>query len=132
MNDESTNPVATDQAAPQESAGNDNPEAETTDQAKYAHIVYALHAVGFFIGLTFFAAVILNYVKKDDITDPVVASHFRWQIRTFWFALLWTVIGTILSMVLIGFIVLGINALWMLYRLIKGWMRLSDKKAMYT
>ena len=102
------------------------------EQAKFAHIVYLLQAIGFFVGITFIAGVVLNYIKKGDISDLMVASHFRWQIRTFWFSLLWAVIGTVLSIVVVGLVVLLINAVWVLYRLIKGWLRLNEQKPMYT
>jgi uncharacterized membrane protein len=59
-------------------------------------------------------------------------SHFRWQIRTFWFALLWGIIGAITTVILIGWAVLFANTVWVIYRLAKGWLRLNENKAMYT
>ncbi len=52
-------------------------------------LVYGLQAASFFFGITAIAAVIINYVKKDDVLNTWLASHFRWQIRTFWFGLFW-------------------------------------------
>ena len=59
-------------------------------------VVYALHAIGFFSGITWIVAVIVNYVKLDDARGTWLESHFRWQIRTFWWGLLWGVIGSVL------------------------------------
>ena len=58
-----------------------------------ATVVYALQAAGFFIGLTWIVAIVLNYIKKEDVAGTWLESHFRWQIRTFWFGLLWGVLG---------------------------------------
>ena len=95
-------------------------------------IIYALQAVSFLLGITFIAAVIINYVKKGDVAGTWLESHFRWQIRTFWFALLWSIIGLIGAIFLIGYFLLFANAIWVIYRIVKGWLRLSDGKEMYT
>jgi uncharacterized membrane protein len=94
-------------------------------------LVYILQAVGFFVGLTWIAGVIVNYVKRDEATGTWLESHVRWQIRSFWFGLLWSVVGALLSVVVIGFAVLAANYLWMIYRVVKGWMDFSSGKAMY-
>ena len=91
-------------------------------------VVYALQALGFFNGLTWIVAIIINYVKKDEVAGTWLESHFRWQIRTFWFGLLWGVIGGVLSLILIGFIVLAADAIWIIYRIVKGWLNLVDGK----
>ena len=114
--------------APDTSEQKDNVNA----QENLAHIVYLLQAIGFFVGITYIAGVILNHIKNRDITDDVVKSHFRWQIRTFWFSLLWSVIGIVLSLVLIGYILLLVNFVWVLYRVIRGWLRLRDSQPMYA
>jgi uncharacterized membrane protein len=61
----------------------------------------------------------------------IAESHFRWQIRTFWFSLLWGILGAILAYVLVGFGILFINYIWVIYRIVKGWLRLNDDKPMY-
>lgn len=96
-----------------------------------AQLVYILQAVGFFVGLTWIAGVIVNYVRRDAAAGTWVDSHFRWQIRTFWFGLLWSVVGALLSVVVIGFAVLAANYIWMIYRVVKGWINYSAGKAMY-
>ena len=93
--------------------------------------VYALQAAGFILGgITWIVAVVINYVKREEVAGTWLESHFRWQIRTFWFGLLWGVIGGILALVLVGFIILFADAVWIIYRIVKGWLNLSDGKPM--
>jgi uncharacterized membrane protein len=87
--------------------------------------------VGFFIGITWIVGVVLDYVKKDDAKGTWLESHFRWQIRTFWFGLLWGVLGAILLLVLVGYFVLLADAIWIIYRIVKGWLNLSENKPLY-
>jgi uncharacterized membrane protein len=94
-----------------------------------ATVVYALQAAGFFVGITWLVAVIVDYVKKDDAAGTWLESHYRWQIRTFWWGLLWGVIGGVLSLIVIGFLVLAADAIWIIYRIVKGWLRLSERRA---
>ena len=94
-------------------------------------VVYALQAVSFFIGITFIAGVIVNYIKKPEVEGTWLESHFHWQIRTFWFSVLWSIIGFVLVFVLIGYLVLAADALWVIYRIVRGWINLSEGKAMY-
>jgi uncharacterized membrane protein len=115
-----------------------------------AHIVYALHAfaivaglvgtatiVGSFIGsVPSIVAVILNYVKRSEARGTWMESHYRWQIRTFWFALLWFLIGWLLIFTVVG-VVIGVPVLialtiWLVYRIARGWLRLNDHRPMYA
>jgi len=93
-----------------------------------ATVVYALQAFGFFVGITWIVAVIIDYVKKEDAAGTWLASHYSWQIRTFWWGLLWGVIGGILVFVVVGFLVLAADAIWIIYRIVKGWLRLSENR----
>lgn len=93
-----------------------------------ATVVYALQAAGFFVGITWIVAVVINYVKKEETKGTWLESHFSWQIRTFWWGLLWAVIGTLLVFVLIGFAVLLADAVWIIYRIVKGWLNLNENK----
>ena len=95
-------------------------------------IIYALYAVSLVFGVTCLVAIIINYVKRDDVAGTWLESHFRWQIRTFWFSLLWGVIGAALSLVVVGFAILFADLLWYIYRIVKGWIRLNDGKPMYA
>ena len=97
-----------------------------------AQLVYILQAIGFFIGITWIAAVVVNYVKQDEVRGSWLESHFRWQMRTFWFGLLWGVIGALTSFILIGFAILAANFVWLIYRVVKGWLDLSGNKPMYA
>lgn len=115
---------------------NPNPNPQTNhspDQAKTLTIViYALQAASFIVGLTFLVAVIINYIKRDDVRGTWLESHFRWQIRTFWFCLLWGLVGAFLSAVVIGVFILLANAIWVIYRIAKGWINVADNKPMYA
>jgi len=112
------------------------PEAATAgrDLAKdinLTHIIYALMAAGFVTGgIGSLAALIVNYVKYDDIKGTWLESHFRWQIRTFWWSLLWGVLCVILMFIVIGFFLIWIDIIWIIYRIAKGWVRLNDAKPM--
>ncbi|MCU7848558.1 MAG: hypothetical protein KZQ89_11245 [Candidatus Thiodiazotropha sp. (ex Lucinoma kastoroae)] len=70
--------------------------------------------------------------KKDDVENIWLESHFRWQIRTFWYSLLWMAVGFLTTLIVVGYIVLFVNAIWLIYRIVKGWLRLADEKEMYT
>jgi uncharacterized membrane protein len=95
-------------------------------------VVYALYAAAFFCGITCIVAIIINYVKKDDVAGTWLESHFRWQIRTFWFGLLWGFLGAITWIIVIGWVILAANGVWLIYRIVKGWLNLNDNKPMYA
>ena len=106
--------------------------AKETAAKKVTAIVYLLQALGLVFAITLIAGVILNYIKQDDIRGTFAESHVRWQIRTFWFALLWWVVGVITSVIFIGFLILFANTIWFIYRIVKGGLYLSDRKPMYV
>jgi uncharacterized membrane protein len=132
------------------------PTAQSVDPSliTYTNIIYGLHALAVIVGvvtsaaivLSFVAsipsiiAVIMNYVKRSEVRGTFLDSHFRWQIRTFWFALLWAVvIGAIslpLTLILVGFATWVIGALllgvWIIYRVARGWFALRDRQPMYV
>jgi len=115
-----------------------------------ANVVYALHTLAIVVGVVGAAtivgsfvgsvpsiiAVILNYVKRGDARGTWVDSHYRWQIRTFWFALLWFVIGWVLIFTIVGMVVgwpiLAALTVWLIYRIARGWLRLRDRRPMYV
>ena len=98
---------------------------------RLALIVYVLQAASLFTGaLTLFAGVIVNYVRKEDVQGSWVASHFGWQIRTFWYSLLWLVIGGVTTIFLVGWVILVAASLWLIYRIVKGWVYLSENRPM--
>jgi uncharacterized membrane protein len=91
-------------------------------------VVYGLQAAGFIVGLTWIVGVVVNYVKKDDVAGTWLESHFRWQIRTFWFGLLWGVIGMLTFILIVGWFILIADAIWIIYRIVKGWLNLNENK----
>lgn len=118
------------------------------DLITLTHIIYALHAFSVLTGLTSAAfivtaflsgwpsiiAVIINYVKRDAVRGTFLDSHFSWQIRTFWWSLLWVIVAGVMIATLIGVVVgiplLLLVGLWVVYRIIRGWMALANRKAM--
>jgi len=118
----------------------------------WTQIIYVLHAVSlvtgilgaatiigaFLIGWPSIIAVIMNYIKRSDANGTWLESHFRWQIRTFWFGLLWIVlcglfiVGTLGIGILIAWLPIGVVGLWFIYRIVRGWMALSDGRPMYA
>ena len=115
----------------------------------YTHLMYGLHALSALIGafsaafiatafvgtLPSIVAVVMNYVKRSEARGTYLESHFAWQLRTFWYAVLWIVLISLVSLPLlllfglglvtgwIGGVVLG---LWIIYRVARGWLRLRD------
>jgi uncharacterized membrane protein len=93
--------------------------------------------VGSFIGgLPSIVAVIMNYARRSATRGTYLESHFRWQIRTFWYAVLWAVICGLAALTIIGLIlaVPGFIALavWIIYRVVRGWLALKDARPMYV
>jgi uncharacterized membrane protein len=120
----------------------------------YTHVIYALHALAVLIGLSTFhtivgsfvwglpsiVAVIMNYARRSATVGTFLESHFRWQIRTFWFAVLWSIViwavSVPLMLVLIGFPLFVVGhwalAVWIIYRVARGWLALKDRRPMYV
>ncbi len=95
-------------------------------------VVYALQALSFFFGVTAIIGVIVNYVKKEDAAGTLYESHFDWQIRTFWWGLLWGVVGVLLIVAFgLGFVVMFVAWVWAIYRVVKGWLKLSEGKPVF-
>jgi uncharacterized membrane protein len=118
----------------------------------WTQVIYALHAFSLLIGIVGTAtvigafltgwpsliAVILNYVKRGDVRGTWLESHFRWQIRTFWYGLLWVALcGLFIVMtlgigILIVWLPLIVVAVWFIYRVARGWLALRDRRPMYA
>jgi uncharacterized membrane protein len=115
----------------------------------YTHVIYALHTLSVLIGVTSPAtivgsfvfglpsilAVIMNYARQSDARGTYLEAHFRWQIRTFWFALLWMLVAALVSLPLVFAFGLGIFTFflaavivgaWVIYRVARGWLALRD------
>ena len=122
----------------------------TTQEAglvRLTHIIYGLHAfsalmgvissaavvTAFLTGWPSILAVILNYAKRSDVRGSLLESHFRWQIRTFWFALFWVVVAVFLFVTVLliplAWLVVVITGLWVLYRIGRGWLALNEGRA---
>lgn len=120
----------------------------TSGLINLTYLIYGLHlfsaitgvlgsafvVTAFLTGWPSIIAVILNYVKRSDTRGTYLESHFRWQIRTFWFALLWMIVAGLLVLTLIGIPVAILMAvavgLWVLYRMLRGTLRLMDDRPM--
>jgi uncharacterized membrane protein len=118
------------------------------DLITLTHIIYALHAfsvmtgmfsaafivTAFLTGWPSIIAVIINYVKRNEVRGTFLDSHFSWQIRTFWWSLLWVVIAGLLIATFIGMVIgiplMIVVGLWTLYRIVRGWLALPGRKAM--
>ena len=114
---------------------------------KLTHLIYALHAlsvitgvatsatiVGSFVGgIPSIIAVILNYVKRGEVRGSWLDSHFSWQIRTFWYAAMWIVVAYLMFITIIGipffFVIVALAGLWVIYRVVRGWLALNDRRA---
>lgn len=92
---------------------------QTSDKGSNAKIVYILYLASLVFGITGLVGLVMAYVYKSDAPDWL-KSHYQWQIRTFWIALLYTVIGIITTSFLIGFLILLLNVVWFIVRCIKG------------
>ena len=117
----------------------------------WTHLIYALHAFSLLTGILSTAtvvtafltgwpsliAVVLNYVRRNDVRGTWLESHFRWQIRTFWFGLLWVVLCGLFVVVTLGlgllivWLPLGLVTIWFIYRIARGWLALRDHRPMY-
>ena len=116
----------------------------------YTHVIYALHTLAVVIGITTFhtivgsfvgglpsiVAVIMNYARRSATRGTYLESHFRWQIRTFWYALLWAVVCVMVAITIIGIPIALIGfaalAIWIVYRVARGWLALKDRRPMYV
>jgi uncharacterized membrane protein len=105
----------------------DNAHRPIVSDINLALIVYILYCVGYFTGVTALIGVIIAHVKVDE-ADPVLRSHYQFQIRTFWIGLLYLVVGGVLSLVVIGLAVLLWWFIWSLARIIKGILALNERK----
>jgi uncharacterized membrane protein len=90
-----------------------------------------------FFGVLGIVAVIIAYVRRGEAAGTWLASHYRWLIRTFWFSMLWACVGT-LVLVTLGLILIGIPiafgiwlaaTIWVIYRLVRGYILFKDSKA---
>jgi len=74
------------------------------------------------------AAIVVAYLKRADAVGTIYASHFDWILRTFWWSLLWIVVSLIFTLLLIGWVGLFVTLVWVLYRIVKGWLALAENR----
>lgn len=91
-------------------------------------VIYGLYAASFIVGITGLVAIVMNYVKRDDVRGTFLESHFSWQIRTFWISLVVAIIGLVLMLVVIGWVMLIADTVWVIYRLVVGAIRLNENR----
>jgi uncharacterized membrane protein len=105
----------------------DTPGTVDPHEKNLALIAYVLHLLGAFTLLSSIAALVINYIKRDE-SSTVLSTHHRWMIRTFWWGLVWCLLALVLAFVLIGFLVYGVVAVWWIYRHVRGLLALAENK----
>lgn len=128
-------------------------EAQQKNLINYNHLTYGLYVLGYFsAGLLFIVPIVMNYVKRSEAEGTWLATHFDWQIKTFWYGFLMSVLGLVLVLIAIGGLGIGVLAesahmavgsmvmlfggvllclfavLWSIYRIARGWIALVDKR----
>ena len=106
-------------------------EKQQAELRKYTYAVYILQALYFVLVITPAIGLVVNLMKQDDVRGSWLESHFRWQQVTFWYGLLWTVLGIVSIPILVGYAVLAVVTVWLIYRIARGWISLVDGKEMY-
>ena len=113
---------------------NSDPSGKTPEQLdslrQLTLVAYILYALSFFTGISAIVAVVVNYVKRDDVQGTLYESHFTWQIRTFWWGLGWTILGVLTLVIVVGFPILLVAGIWWIYRIVKGLLNWHDNKPM--
>jgi uncharacterized membrane protein len=114
----------------------------------WCHVMYAMHGISalggllgpativgsFLFGWPSIIAVIINYVTRGNVNGTWLETHWRWQLRTFWLAAAWAVGALVLAVTIIGIpvalVIWAVLSIWVLYRVIRGWLALLDKRGM--
>ena len=109
-------------------ASHPSPPPDERYLVKITTAVYALQAAGFLFGFSLIAALLINLIKREDVRGGWLESHFRWQIRTFWFTLLGLAVGSLTFLFVIGYFILLGTGIWLVYRIIKGWLYLAERR----
>jgi uncharacterized membrane protein len=107
-------------------SGNSGPEAaRSTDMLLVAYICYLISII---FGITALLGLVISYLKRGEETVSWRISHYTWLIRTFWIGLLYGVIGTVLTGIGIGVLILFATVIWFIIRIVKGWMRYAKEE----
>lgn len=119
----------------------------------FNHITYFLYVISYFTaGLLWIVPIVMNYMKRHDAEGSWLATHFDWQIKTFWYSIVWFCLGIIIivfalggvgvsvladsgniaigSVLLaaVGLLIMTFTFIWHLYRVIRGWIALTDNR----
>ena len=132
-----------------DSSGELIPEPANLDGPRaWCHVMYGLHAlsavsgiltsatiVGAFVfGWPSIIAVIINFITRSQVRGNWLESHWRWQMRTFWYALLWGALAALLAITIVGLVIaipaIVITGVWVLYRVVRGWLVLLDRRGL--
>jgi len=100
---------------------------QKTEKVSTAKVIYILLIVGTIIGITGIIGLIMAYVMKDG-SQHWLQTHYRFQIRTYWIGLLYTIIGVITININIGYLVLIFAFVWMIVRCTKGLKQLEERQ----
>ena len=117
----------------------------------YNHITYLLYVLSYFTaGLLWIVPIFMNYAKRRDADGTWLATHFDWQIKTFWYSIVLFAIGVLIVafalggfgvsmfaetnniaigsvlLAILGFVIMGFTFIWHLYRIVRGWIALAD------
>ncbi len=106
------------------------PPADPESGRTLLHLVYGLYAFSFLFMVTALVGVIVLHIKRDEYYDTWLESHFRWLIRTFWWGLFWLVVCLPLMLLLVGHLLWVLVSIWLIYRVVKGWLYLNDRRPM--
>lgn len=110
-----------------------SPQQTDINNRNITQVIYGLYAASLIFGVTGIIAIVLNYIKRDDVVNTVYESHFRWQIRTFWASVAYVLLGYLTLLALgFGLLVWAAVFIWFVYRIAKGWLRLTEGKPMYA
>ena len=93
-----------------------------------ALVSYVLMTIGIFTGIFWFIGAIWAMVKKEDAINTPYYDHYTNIVKTFWWGLLWAVIGFVTWMFFIGGFIVLIAGIWSIYRIIKGLARTTSNK----
>ncbi|WP_455262212.1 DnaJ domain-containing protein [Neisseria sp.] len=136
VKDNSSNDTAANHTA-NYNTGSNNTESDVVNASNsevknYVFIAYVTYAVGLLILFTPVVGVIMAYVKRDEAQGTIYASHIDYLIKTFWVSLVGTVLGTFTTLILIGWLILLVTAIWFIYRVVIGLIKLNEDKPVST
>lgn len=107
------------------------PPPQVNTDPMMAHVIYGLYVLGMATGVAAFIGMVLAYIQRANVRSTWLETHYTWQIVTFWWTLLWAIVGGVLTFIGIGFVIWFVAFLWFVYRLVKGWSALGQHRPVY-